>query len=86
MANAERAPENVANVFLHGFSRTGSDADRAGSGSVRMPVRSMSEITSSIRRSPVLSAVGQVEGFVDQRKIRHDVAEDGVLEQRPVLP
>src|SRR5205814_4044923 len=36
--------------------------------------------------SEVVSAIGQVEGFVDQRKVRHDVAEHRALEQRPVLP
>ena len=34
----------------------------------------------------VVSAVGEVERLIDQRKIRHDVADDGVLEHRPVLP
>ncbi len=54
--------------------------------SVSMPVRIMRERMSNIAASAVLSAVGQVEGFVDQRKVGHDVAEDRVFEQRPVLP
>src|SRR6185437_2871221 len=57
-----------------------------GRGSVNNPVRSMREIVSNILSSPVLSTIGQVEGFVDKWKIRHDVAEDGVFNERPVLP
>src|SRR5438270_1922306 len=34
----------------------------------------------------IVSAVGQIEGFIDQGKIRHDVVDDGMLDQRPVLP
>ena len=34
----------------------------------------------------VMPAVGQIEGFVDQRKIRHDVVDDRMLDHRPVLP
>ena len=34
----------------------------------------------------VVSAVAQVEGLVDQRKVRDDVAEHCALERRPVLP
>src|ERR1700719_3417523 len=33
-----------------------------------------------------MSAVGQVEGFIDQWKIRNDVIDDGMLDHRPVLP
>src|SRR5271167_2210366 len=33
-----------------------------------------------------MPAVGQIEGFVDQRKIRHDVLDNGMLDDRPVLP
>ena len=34
----------------------------------------------------VVSRVAEVEGFVDQRKVRHDVADHRVFEHRPVLP
>ena len=34
----------------------------------------------------VMAAVGEIEGLIDEREIRHDVADDGVLEHRPVLP
>ena len=34
----------------------------------------------------VVPAVGEIEGLIDQRKIRHDVVDDGVLEHGPVLP
>ena len=36
--------------------------------------------------SSVLSAVGQVEGFVDQGKIGNDIANNRVFEKWPVLP
>ena len=32
------------------------------------------------------AGVGEVEGFVDEGEVGDDVAEDGVFEQRPVLP
>ena len=34
----------------------------------------------------IVAAVGQIERFIDQRKIRHDVVDDGMLDHRPVLP
>ena len=37
-------------------------------------------------RLKVVSAVRQVERFVDQRKVRNDVADHRMLEHRPVLP
>src|SRR3954466_15879912 len=58
----------------------------AGIGSVKIPVRIMRDSVLIMRSSPVVSAIGQVEGFIDQRKIRHNVAEYCVFEQRPVLP
>ena len=33
-----------------------------------------------------MAAVGEVEGLIDEREIRDDVADDRVLEHRPVLP
>ena len=33
-----------------------------------------------------MTAVRQIERFVDQRKVGNDIADDRVLEQRPVLP
>ncbi len=33
-----------------------------------------------------MAAVGEIEGLIDEREIRDDVADDGVLEHRPVLP
>ena len=33
-----------------------------------------------------MSAVGEIEGLIDEREIRDDVADDGVLEDWPVLP
>src|SRR5487761_494697 len=38
------------------------------------------------RRSQVSPAVGEIEGLVDEREVGDDVAEDCVLERRPVLP
>src|SRR3982751_1576908 len=37
-------------------------------------------------RLQILPAVRQVEGLVDQRKVRNDVPDDGVLEHGPVRP
>src|ERR1700694_2579318 len=34
----------------------------------------------------IVTAVGEVEGLVDQWEVRDDVVDDGVLEHRPVLP
>ena len=34
----------------------------------------------------VVPAIGQVEGLIDEREIGHDVADNGVLEDGPVLP
>src|SRR5450759_355861 len=36
--------------------------------------------------SEVLSAIGKVEGLVDQRKVGNDIADYGALDRRPVLP
>src|SRR6185295_7369968 len=33
-----------------------------------------------------MAAVGEVEGFVDQREVRDNVVDDGMLEHRPVVP
>ena len=33
-----------------------------------------------------MAAVREIEGLIDEREIRDDVADDGVLEHRPVLP
>src|SRR3990172_9129618 len=55
-----------------------------GGGSLTIPVFAI--CLSSRYMSEVLSAIGKIEGFVDQRKVRDDIAEDGALEQRPVLP
>ena len=34
----------------------------------------------------IMAAVGEIEGLIDEREIRDDVADDGVLEHGPVLP
>src|SRR6185437_2790390 len=34
----------------------------------------------------IMAAVGKVEGFIDQWKIRHDVAENRMFQHGPVLP
>src|SRR5260370_16118322 len=67
-------------------STAGEGSTVVGKGSVNIPVRTIRERTSNILTSSVVSAVGQVEGLVNQGKIRHDVAEDRVFEKRPVLP
>src|SRR5471030_1094354 len=36
--------------------------------------------------SEVVSAIGKVEGLVDQRKVGNDIAADCALDHRPVLP
>ncbi len=33
-----------------------------------------------------MTTIGEVEGLIDEREVRDDVADDGVLERRPVLP
>ena len=68
------------------FRRAGASVEGAGKGSVNRPVRSIRERVFHMVISPVLSAIGQIEGFVDQGEIRNDVAEDRVLDQWPVLP
>ena len=41
---------------------------------------------SNMRSLSVVAAVGEVERFIDQREVRHDVAEHRELDQGPVLP
>src|ERR1700739_4896848 len=82
----ERARPSRSRRFPCNVSRVGNVSPESGKDSVSIPIRTMRERTSNMTASPVLSAVGQVEGFVDEWKIRHDVAQDGVFEQWPVLP
>src|SRR5512139_2612294 len=67
-------------------SRTRRSSSAAGGNSVTRPVRAILYSVFSMARSEVVTAVRQVERLVDQREIRNDVADDGVLECRPVVP
>src|SRR5665213_312344 len=67
-------------------SSVGVDGCGAGSGSVSRPVCNMRESVFHMVSSPVVSAIGKVERFIDQREVGHDIAQDGVVDQRPVLP
>jgi len=40
----------------------------------------------SVRPLQIVTAIGEVEGLIDERKIRHDVADDRVFQHGPVLP
>src|SRR5260370_23151138 len=78
-----------ARMFHRSFcsvSTAGESSIRVGKGSVNIPVRTIRERTSNILTSSVVSAVGQVEGFVNQGNIRDDADKDRVVEKRPVLP
>ena len=55
-------------------------------GSVKIPVFIMRLSVLIILSSPVVSAIRQIEGLIDQWKIRHNVAENGVFEEGPILP
>ena len=60
-----------------------------GGGSETMPIDAICRSVFSMRELAtlqVVAAVGEVEGLVDEREIRDDIADDGVLEHRPVLP
>src|SRR5689334_1230024 len=61
-------------------------AGNAGGDSVSIFVRSIVERTSNMVALPILSAVGQVERFIDQRKVRHNIAENRVFQKGPILP
>src|SRR5450631_1253577 len=67
-------------------SRAGDESSGMGTASVNIPVRNMRERTSNIITSSVLSAVREVERFIDEREVRNDIAEDCVFEKWPVLP
>src|SRR5690242_20945028 len=58
-------------------------AGNAGGDSVSIFVRSIVERTSNMVALPILSAVGQVERFIDQRKVRHNIAENRVFQKGP---
>src|SRR6478752_6860280 len=76
-------------IFLRSFCRssTGGEVGTAvGMGSVKIPVFIMRLSVLIILSSPVVSAIGQIEGLIDQWKIRHNVAEKGVFEEGPILP
>src|SRR5208282_829035 len=59
-----------------------------GAGSVLIPIFAIwrSMVHMALARLQVVAAVGKVERFVDQRKIGDDVADDRMLQHRPVLP
>src|SRR5438046_1863114 len=66
---------------------TRSVSSAAGGASLRKPVRRIWRIVLYMAWSlQVVSAVAQVERLVDQWKIGNDVADNRVLEHRPVLP
>jgi hypothetical protein len=86
VANTERTTEHGTNVILQAIANTqaficlrrwlGDDADRCN-------------LTQCFQHEDVLqimAAVREVEGLVDEGEVRDDVADDGVLEHRPVLP
>src|SRR5260370_12093869 len=82
----QRARPRIARIFPCNASIVGGACEGTGAFSLKRPLWKMLAITSNIVTSSVVSAVGQIERFVDQGKIGNDVAQDCVFEKRPILP
>jgi hypothetical protein len=86
VADAQRAAEHGTNVVLQAIADTqaficlrrwlGDDADRCN----------LAKCFQHEGALQIMAAVGEVEGLVDEREVRDDVADDGMLEHGPVLP
>src|SRR5919106_4631707 len=50
------------------------------------PQYTLSPIMSSVSPLEIMPAVAQIEGFIDQREVGHDVPEDGIFQGRPEHP
>src|SRR5215469_18226453 len=87
-ARMQSARPRTARMRACSASRSRSDSAVGGGGSVAIPTTAIWRKVFSIfsSRLEIVAAVGQVERLIDEREIGHDVAENGVLECRPVLP
>src|SRR5215469_2292743 len=84
----QRARPRTVRICSSSALRTRNWGSAGGAGSLTKPTEAILRSVLSIRRPrlEVRPAVGQVERLVDEREIGNDVAEDGVLDRRPVLP
>src|SRR5262245_54221268 len=80
------ARPKVARICACRCSRTRSSSEESGGGSVTTPTDPICLNVFHIGALEIVPAVRKIERLVDQRKVRNDVADDCVLERRPVLP
>src|SRR6266702_6601739 len=86
VTDTQRAAKHGTNVvlqavakaqgFIRLWRRLGDNADRYN----------LTECFQHGGALQVMATVGKVEGLVDEREVRDDVADDGMLEHGPVLP
>src|SRR5215469_2466479 len=84
----QRARPRTVRICSSSALRMRNRGSACGEGSLTKPTEAILRSVLSIRRPylKVCPAVGQIERLVDEREIGNDVAEDGVLDRRPVLP
>src|SRR6185437_2366586 len=80
------ARPSTLRMFACRVSRSRKESSAAGGGSVTMPMEMIWRRVFSMGLSQVVAAVGEIEGLVDERKVRNDVADDRVFHCRPGLP
>src|SRR6266480_363303 len=91
VTDAQRSAQHGPNPILQAVAKTQAlirlrrrlrnDADR---GNLTQCFQHKGKLV--LRALQIMAAVGEIERLVDERKIRNDVADDGVLEHGPVLP
>ena len=82
-ANWFRHAGEERNRALRSGAASGSCNDRR-TGQADQPVRINKHVAAATMRLKIVAGVGQVEAFIDQRKIRHDVVENRVIEGGPI--
>ncbi len=64
----------------------GAGKDEICGASLMRPTRAICRRVFHMAASEIVSGIGQIEGFVDQRKVGDDVADHRPFDGRPVLP
>src|SRR6185312_11277567 len=84
----QRARPRTVRIRSSSALRTRNSGSACGAGSLTSPTEAILRSVFSMRRPrlQIRTAVGQIERLVDEREVGNDVAQDGVLDRRPVLP